>query len=371
MRDVAMRILPPPAGVKSDAATLRDAVETLKKFACKIPENVAADIAESYVASNGDWAPTVVTVTWLDDRRNEIAELRGELREAPDLANSMRTSAFVSSKRDRIAEDFAAVLTHVANLDELREMIRRMPAGKTGGPAGITREHLLALPDHVLGLFLPIANSILDGTCTDALKLGTIVPLAKAEAGKFRPVTLLHPLWKAVMMRVSDRMLDLLHRHGVLDEAQFAFVKFGSTGPPIDIIDAVFETSRAEDKEAHLVFLDATSAYDVVPHWTLDIGLRRLGAPEEFITWARRAVDGHTRIVASAAGVTPKTDAFPLGGLAQGDPLSPVLWVIIADMALRHARAAPHGHFWTCSRSEQCGGTSHRLCPLNRPFPFS
>ena len=97
----------------------------------------------------------------------------------------------------------------------------------------------------------------------------------------------------------------------------------------------------AEDKEAHLVFLDATSAYDVVPHWVLDVALRRLGAPEQFITWARLAVDGHTRIVASAAGVTSKAAAFPLGGLAQGDPLSPVLWVAIADMALSHARAAP------------------------------
>ena len=325
-----------------DAVTVRGVIDKLSTtFVCKIPDGVAADVEMPAAGGGALWTPAADTCVWLTDRRDEIIIMIGEVREAPDLANTMRTSQDVMDKSESLAAGFLAALAYVKDADELRAMIQKMPAGKTGGPAGPAREHLLALPDHVLDIFRPIVNSILDGTCTDALKLGTIVPLAKPEAGKFRPVTLLHPLWKAVMMRVSDRMLDLFYQQGILDEAQFAFVKFGSTAPPIDIINAVVETSMAEDKEAHLVFLDATSAYDVVPHWVLDVALRRLGAPEQFITWARLAVDGHTRIVASAAGVTSKAAAFPLGGLAQGDPLSPVLWVTIADMALSHARAAP------------------------------
>ncbi len=90
-----------------------------------------------------------------------------------------------------------------------------------------------------------------------------------------------------------------------------------------------------------MTFLDATSAYDVASHYALDVALCRLGSDEGFIDWARKAVAGHTRNVATAAGVSAKAGASQLGALAQGDPLSPVLWVAIADVALAHARAAP------------------------------
>ena len=87
--------------------------------------------------------------------------------------------------------------------------------------------------------------------------------------------------------------------------------------------------------------LDATSAYDCVVLPSVDVALRRLGAPEDFINFIRQTAAGHTRIVSTGAGVSDEADAFPLAGLAQGDPLSPALWVIVADMALSHARKTP------------------------------
>ncbi len=43
--------------------------------------------------------------------------------------------------------------------------------------------------------------------------------------------------------------------------------------------------------------------------------------------------------MATCAGTTK--DSFPLGGVAQGCPFSPALWVILADMALCHAHQTP------------------------------
>jgi hypothetical protein len=154
-------------------------------------------------------------------------------------------------------------------------------------------------------------------------------------------VTLLETLWKTAMPRISDRLLDTLHEHGLLDKAQYAFVRGGSTHPPLDLVTAAMQRSKALKQECHLCLLDATSAYDVVPLWALDVAFRRIGAPEELITWIRQTTEGHQRIVSTCAGTNDIKDSFPLGGLAQGCPFSPVLWIVLADMALSHARNTP------------------------------
>ena len=52
-----------------------------------------------------------------------------------------------------------------------------------------------------------------------------------------------------------------------------------------------------------MALLDAIAAFDSVPHTALDVALRRLGAPEDFITWVRPMLHGHRRGVATAYGV--------------------------------------------------------------------
>ena len=141
------------------------------------------------------------------------------------------------------------------------------------------------------------------------------------------------------MTRISDRLLDVLHKHKLLHPTQYAFIRGGNTHAPLDIMAHVLQRSHAKKTETHVCFLDATSAYDCVPLWSLDIAFRRLGAPEDFTSWIRKTTAGHERIVATCAGTTK--DSFPLGGLAQGCPFSPALWVVLADMALCHAYHTP------------------------------
>ena len=42
--------------------------------------------------------------------------------------------------------------------------------------------------------------------------------------------------------------------------------------------------------------------------------------------------------MATCGGVTDEQSAFKVGGIPQGDPLSPALWIVVCDMALTHAR---------------------------------
>ena len=275
------------------------------------------------------------TNTWIQELQNEMIVTLTQIKDAPKIANIMRCK---TEPTPELTSDFQSILSRIQTTEELRAALRRCQAGKCGGPSGITREHLLYLPDDVLEHFIAPINSIIDGTCTDKYKLGAIVPLLKDER-RYRPVTLLETLWKTAMTRISDRLLDVLHKHKLLHPTQYAFIRGGNTHAPLDIMAHAMQRSKAKKTETHVCFLDATSAYDCVPLWSLDIAFRRLGAPEDFTTWIRKTTAGHERIVATCAGTTK--DSFPLGGLAQGCPFSPALWVVLADMALCHAYQTP------------------------------
>jgi hypothetical protein len=150
------------------------------------------------------------------------------------------------------------------------------------------------------------------------------------------------------MASMSRRLAQLLHDLSILHPAQYGFVVDGSCLEPLSITNRMYENSLAADKPLHLAYLDATSAFDSIPHVALDAALTRIGAPPSFITWIRSMLDGHRRVVATAYGVSAVEDAAVLqAGEPQGCPASPIIWAILVDFALAYA--------------DQVGGTGYDL----------
>jgi hypothetical protein len=114
------------------------------------------------------------------------------------------------------------------NVTELRGMKKRCPAGKSGGPSGVSREHLLHMPTEILQRFVPLVNDMLDGRTPEALKRGTILPMVK-DKSRYRPITLLELLYKADTTLVSDRFYAMAAEFGILEPNQYAFRTGGTT----------------------------------------------------------------------------------------------------------------------------------------------
>ena len=174
-------------------------------------------------AGGGEWTESKALNEWINERHSEIATIIEQLQKAPKLANTMRMvkPAVYEAGVEKVAKAFSHVRDKV-DVHELRKMLRRCNSKRSGGGSGITREHLLKAPLWVLEKFVPTVNSILEGTCEDRMKLGTIVPLIKDEA-RYRPIALLEVLWKCTMTLVSDRLLKVLHDFNLLENTQYAF----------------------------------------------------------------------------------------------------------------------------------------------------
>ena len=76
--------------------------------------------------------------------------------------------------------------------------------GKTGRNLAV--EQLLHTDDEILAPWLTVTAMFFAGEVVDELKLGTVSPLPK-DLSKFRPVTLLEPIYKCCMAAMASRLL--------------------------------------------------------------------------------------------------------------------------------------------------------------------
>ena len=84
------------------------------------------------------------------------------------------------------------------------------------------------------------------------------------------------------MATMSSRLNKVLNDWELLDKAQFGFVFDGSCIEPLTVMNAIYEGAEGMEGRRHTAFLDATGAFDSVPHVALDAALWRLGAGEDF-----------------------------------------------------------------------------------------
>jgi hypothetical protein len=183
-----------------------------------------------------------------------------------------------------------------------------------------------------------VTRMIFAGETVEEGKLGTVGPLTK-DLSRFRPITLLEPIYKCCMGTVAKRTAVLLHKYGRLNMEQFGFVSEGSCLEPMFLFDALITEAEEETVEGHSGCVDASGAFDSVPHVPLDAAWARVGADEATITWWRSCLSEHARLVSTAYGVESVAEKRQTAaGCPQGCPSSPIVWVVVADVALCFAR---------------------------------
>ena len=62
----------------------------------------------------------------------------------------------------------------------------------------------------------------------------------------------------------------------------------------------IYEVALRDGWDARHLYLDATAAFDSVPHVSFDVSFDRLGAPEDFIGPHRGIIGGHTPVAVTA-----------------------------------------------------------------------
>lgn len=198
-----------------------------------------------------------------------------------------------------------------------------------------------------------LLNSVLDiGDLPAAWKEFYIVMIEK-KAGEttlenldkdLRPISIINEYAKLICKILANRLSRLLLEHDVLEPAQRAFLKNGSTHQCISTLINILEDAkqkRLRDPmvQFFMVAYDQKKAYDSVQKYSIRASLERFNLPEKFIVFI---LNIHNHLHASFRTFFGLTDPFEvLNGLQQGNPLAPLIFIMFTDALHEGLRLSP------------------------------
>ena len=158
-----------------------------------------------------------------------------------------------------------------------------------------------------------------DGSWTDKVK-------------DMRPISVLQEFGKIAAKILAERWGKVLLEHPqILNNAQRAFLKDGCVQQCISTALNIFEDfqERKDDKDLYVVSYDQEKAYDSVQAYTIKASLERFNMPEKLITYILSGLQNATSCFKTYFGLT---DEFNIEtSVRQGDPLSPLVYICVAD----------------------------------------
>jgi hypothetical protein len=228
--------------------------------------------------------------------------------------------------------------------DEIKKAIFQMEHNKAPGPDRFPAEFYQVFWNVIKSDLLDLFKEFHNGTLPlFSLNFGTIILLPKCmEAMKiqqYRPICLLNVRFKIFTKVATNRIIGVAQK--VISPTQTAFIPGRNIMKGVVILhETIHELHR---KNSSVIFkIDFEKAYDKVKWSFVQQTLRMKGFSHKWCQWIASFIQGgHVGIkVNDQVGNNFQT----YKGLRQGDPLSPILFNIVADMlALLIKRAKDAG----------------------------
>lgn len=239
------------------------------------------------------------------------------------------------------------------NLDLCKEIsesefgaaLKKLKDGKASGHDHIPAELLKLMPKEAMEILRTQFNSVLaTGNIPESWKISQFYTLHKsgdaACCSNYRPIALLSVPYKLFMTIMTIRLTEFAEKNSLLSNTQGGFRSKRGCLHKAQLLKMVFKKLKTSNKNIHAIFIDLVKAYDSVPVDALLEALKFLRVPEDMRTLLARIYEGRKGSVITVYG---DTDLFDISrGLAQGDPISPLLFNLFLEPLLRWLSKEKH-----------------------------
>lgn len=231
-------------------------------------------------------------------------------------------------------------------LEEVLQAIKSFKNGKAPGESTITMDMLKhggkSLQEYLYGIILKIWKT---EKIPNDWKEAVVIPLHKKgdkmECKNYRGISLLETSYKVLSKILLNRLKVFVEE--IVGDHQAGFMKGRSTTDHIYVLKDVLSKYWELDKSLYILFIDFSKAYDCILRQELWSSLNKYQIPQKLIKLIKMCVEGSRCKVRVERDYT---DSFEVKtGVRQGDGLSPILFNLVLEEALRKVKDTAGGAF--------------------------